>query len=240
MTRTHGKAATYRNGCRCEPCLTAAREEDARRRYGGRQLKQDATLDPRMTPEHLVRVLAELICPLCGAGPFVALGGHFRWHKVTADDMKESAGLNRKAALCSEDLSERMSELGNGRLNMERIRTLGAASSSGGRQFRNQGLANLRNARNLGPAPTFEVGVAVGHGSKRSYDAGCRCLKCRSANNKYHALKRADRASRREGADLAHGLESTYTNWGCRCAECAAAWSLACKNRKRYKQSWRA
>ena len=59
----------------------------------------------------------------------------------------------------------------------------------------------------------------------RSPKYACRCQPCRDAN---HVLQRIEDEKRKQRlaedtSIVAHGLVSTYGNWGCRCSECSAA-----------------
>lgn len=62
------------------------------------------------------------------------------------------------------------------------------------------------------------------HGMNGYSNLGCRCDICREANTAYNLSMREVRA-RRIAADPSirpHGVETTYLNYRCRCAECRA------------------
>lgn len=60
------------------------------------------------------------------------------------------------------------------------------------------------------------------HGTKSSYNAGCRCDDCRIANRaSIVAWQQAIRAKPVPGH--VHGSLNGYTNYGCRCEPCADA-----------------
>ena len=68
------------------------------------------------------------------------------------------------------------------------------------------------------------------HGTYAGYQVHVRarvipCDQCRAANAQHHRELRANRTDRVRYADLdcEHGQYSTYTNYGCRCADCRAA-----------------
>jgi len=59
------------------------------------------------------------------------------------------------------------------------------------------------------------------HGKYSTYNKGCRCSECKTANNLHHSAareRRKNRNPRRHGA-------MAYSNWGCRCQICCDAWS---------------
>ncbi len=59
---------------------------------------------------------------------------------------------------------------------------------------------------------------------------GCRCDECRGANSVWSASSRHKRGQRKgELLPEAHGKDSTYINWECRCADCRAAHRAAVK-----------
>jgi hypothetical protein len=62
------------------------------------------------------------------------------------------------------------------------------------------------------------------HGEMSRYEAGCRCLLCREANNERAArLRKARTAEAKDPNDPRHGKASFYTNHGCRCERCREA-----------------
>jgi hypothetical protein len=62
------------------------------------------------------------------------------------------------------------------------------------------------------------------HGTEAGYVIGCRQSCCRAAHaaaaGRRNAMRRRLLA---EGAEITHGLKSSYDNWGCKCEPCAAA-----------------
>ena len=68
------------------------------------------------------------------------------------------------------------------------------------------------------------------HGGSR-YAMGCRCSICRRAKAEYMQALRL-RLVEHEPPPEAHGKETTYNNWSCRCEACCAA-KAEC-NRRRY------
>lgn len=65
------------------------------------------------------------------------------------------------------------------------------------------------------------------HGTPRTYKRGCRCDLCRAANKQRVLAWRAESYAKAIPPN-AHGRASTYSNWGCRCAECTRAHSARC------------
>jgi len=74
------------------------------------------------------------------------------------------------------------------------------------------------------------------HGTAGGYsNHKCRCDRCRTAWAAMCRQMKANRKARLAGdrgstvrsvakdAPSEHGTESTYTNWGCRCADCTEA-----------------
>jgi len=78
---------------------------------------------------------------------------------------------------------------------------------------------------------------AEGTHDLRRYRAGCRCDICRAANNAYHTGLRRNRRNRLASASVQHGKAQTYSNWGCRCARCGAAWSEQLKKQRKSRLS---
>jgi hypothetical protein len=86
--------------------------------------------------------------------------------------------------------------------------------------------------------------VTTHGGSGGAYARGCRCPECCAANTARTMRRRNERYAVRvwrigadgtpylfaPGAELAHGAESTFNNWGCRCPPCAAANSAKCSD----------
>lgn len=67
--------------------------------------------------------------------------------------------------------------------------------------------------------------MAKTHGTHSTYTAGCRCEPCRQAATLASKAGRQRRAALlASGAVVEHGRVSTYQHWGCRCADCRAAW----------------
>lgn len=85
----------------------------------------------------------------------------------------------------------------------------------------------------------------MNHGTDTRYWTGCRCFRCAVAHSRaqadYRRRKAAglvtprDRRSREPKAETAspHGTVSCYTNDGCGCAECLAAWR---ERQRRYRE----
>ena len=68
----------------------------------------------------------------------------------------------------------------------------------------------------------------IAHGTATGYTYhGCRCNRCKHANNERH-LKQI-----KKDRELEHGTANTYQNYGCRCELCTQAASEY--NRQRYK-----
>ena len=76
----------------------------------------------------------------------------------------------------------------------------------------------------------------VEHGRSGTYtNHRCRCQDCRRAHSKVIRDRKAVRHSMRVEVggrlvaahlpDDKHGNPNTYSNWGCRCAECTEAWT---------------
>jgi len=77
----------------------------------------------------------------------------------------------------------------------------------------------------------------------------CRCNVCREDHRLRHRAERAARYGRRVWVngnltivdpDVRHGLQTTYSNWGCRCDECRAANaadSLKIRERRKEKRA---
>ena len=75
--------------------------------------------------------------------------------------------------------------------------------------------------------------MPVTHGTCSAYTNGCRCDQCRRANATYQdSWRRKQRAI----PAWAHGRESTYTNYACRCNLCKAANSEARQARYQRKK----
>jgi hypothetical protein len=67
------------------------------------------------------------------------------------------------------------------------------------------------------------------HGTHSRYvHESCRCQACTAANTAYQTQRKRQRVAhtRANGlpSSVQHGL-SAFTNWGCRCDVCRAAWS---------------
>lgn len=62
------------------------------------------------------------------------------------------------------------------------------------------------------------------HGNPSTYNHGCRCEPCTTANTA--RVKRSRVARQQRAEEAPHGLYA-YTNWGCRCEVCTAAKSEA-------------
>jgi len=66
------------------------------------------------------------------------------------------------------------------------------------------------------------------HNTRRGYNLGCRCPRCRELHRLAKRQGDAERAERL-AADptlATHGNCSTYSNWKCRCGPCTAAYSV--------------
>lgn len=84
--------------------------------------------------------------------------------------------------------------------------------------------------------------MAKTHGIAATYRStpdGCRCDRCCAANSRRQTVERRNRAARlRKDPSLApHGSSSTYVNWECRCALCAAAHSKDLADRRAKKKA---
>lgn len=64
------------------------------------------------------------------------------------------------------------------------------------------------------------------HGTRGKYDTeGCRCLTCRTAENRRKRTMAANRRARLEAGEveIEHGTVNGYRGWGCRCRACSLA-----------------
>lgn len=76
--------------------------------------------------------------------------------------------------------------------------------------------------------------MALTHGKSSTYNSGCRCEPCCTANTQRAARYRA-RSKTRVAEDptiVVHGRLGTYINRGCRCPQCTRANSEYCKQRR--------
>lgn len=58
------------------------------------------------------------------------------------------------------------------------------------------------------------------HGTRGGYQRKCRCAECVAANRAYNRGRRANPPALPDGA---HGSNSTYVQYGCRCDRCKQA-----------------
>ena len=86
------------------------------------------------------------------------------------------------------------------------------------------------------------------HGTRSSYQKGCRCEACRKANREYKARRQAhNKASTKAATEacikagmgdripsLEHGKANTYYYHGCRCADCK---EVVRKEQKQYRRT---
>lgn len=72
------------------------------------------------------------------------------------------------------------------------------------------------------------------HGTRSTYNAGCRCDDCTEATRVYANAMRVGRAL--DPDDPRHGTANGYGNWNCRCLECCQAYApINAANRARRK-----
>jgi hypothetical protein len=94
------------------------------------------------------------------------------------------------------------------------------------------------------------VNVERWHGTSGGYtNHKCRCDECRAAWRAYISRRRAERYAEVNGgpasddvrakklADVKHGTESTYTNWGCRCRPCTDGHNAYCRAARQRRAS---
>lgn len=65
------------------------------------------------------------------------------------------------------------------------------------------------------------------HGTRTTYQSGCRCEDCKAANadfqKQYRSGQRSGRSYAREPAPIKHGTRNAYVHRGCRCDDCSEA-----------------
>lgn len=75
------------------------------------------------------------------------------------------------------------------------------------------------------------------HGTINAYhNHGCRCGRCKDANTKDVAERKARRLAK-PTPDHVHGSENGYGNYGCRCGPCTAAWTTASVERAKRRRA---
>lgn len=74
---------------------------------------------------------------------------------------------------------------------------------------------------------------------EHGYQMGCRCDVCKRAKARdAMRVKRAERSARLKADPTLrmHGDSNTYTNWGCRCTLCCAAWNVSSSGDRRTRR----
>ena len=83
----------------------------------------------------------------------------------------------------------------------------------------------------------MSYGDGAVHGTASTYRSvfyRCRCKACTKANRDRHRQETAELHGRVE--DAPHGTSTAYSNWGCRCDACKAAYRIRnAANRARVK-----
>lgn len=70
--------------------------------------------------------------------------------------------------------------------------------------------------------------TVTGCGTRRGYWNGCRCADCMESIREHWASQRRAKGMRKSNAPKSdHGMQSHYTNHGCRCDLCKAAQAQA-------------
>lgn len=154
-------------------------------------------------PEDLARMRERVLadhCPYCDAGPFKMVGAHVcKAHGVRTEELKTLLRLPAHFGLASPETKQRKSEI----------------SKANWSKCADVALANLR------PLP-----ASINRGV-RGYALPARRMKPETPERRRRREQRELRYARFAAGEIEreHGRASTYENYGCRCAACAAAHS---------------
>lgn len=166
------------------------------------------------SPQSVRAAINQQVCPLCGAGPFVAVAIHVsKYHGISGRDFRLMLGVASDVSICNPDHSAQQRRIAiDGRLILN---------------------ARLRSSKDVPRpsqrrhSPPSDLPPHVNHGTRLAYRRfKCKCDACRQWQRELVASSKAKRKLIAESrTDIEHGSPNTYTNHGCRCSPCSDAQS---------------